>query len=79
MAAPFALLAVLLLAGFANGLLGIYQHFTGVVPTDPWVDPSQFPELKTRVVGTLINPQHFCRLSGAAFKHSRAVYKNNNR
>ena len=56
---PLLLLAVLLLAGFANGLLGIYQHFTGVVPTDPWVDPSQFPELKTRVVGTLINPNIF--------------------
>ena len=56
---PLLLLAVLLLAGFANGMLGIYQHFTGVVPTDPWVDPSQFPELKTRIVGTLINPNIF--------------------
>ena len=60
MAAPFAAFGRAF-AGrlFANGLLGIYQHFTGVVPTDPWVDPSQFPELKTRVVGTLINPNIF--------------------
>ena len=56
---PLQLLAALLVVGFANGLFGVYQHFTGVVPTDPWVDPSQFPELKTRVVGTLINPNIF--------------------
>ncbi len=56
---PLQILAALLAVGFANGLLGVYQHFTGVVPTDPWVDPSQFPELKTRVVGTLINPNIF--------------------
>ncbi|PWM79319.1 MAG: hypothetical protein DBY32_00140 [Phascolarctobacterium sp.] len=56
---PLQLLAALLIVGFANGLLGVYQHFTGVVPTDPWVDTAAFPELKTRVVGTLINPNIF--------------------
>lgn len=76
---PLLLLAVLLLAGFANGLLGIYQHFTGVVPTDPWVDPSQFPELKTRVVGTLINPNIFAGYLVLLLSIAVAVYKNNNR
>lgn len=56
---PLQFLAALLVMGMANGLLGIYQHFAGVVPTDAWVDPAQFPELKTRVVGTLINPNIF--------------------
>ncbi len=56
---PMQLFAAILIVGFANGLFGIYQHFTGVVPTDPWVDTAAFPELKTRVVGTLINPNIF--------------------
>ena len=61
---PLQLLAVLLLAGLANGLLGIYQHFTCVVPTDPWVGPFQFPELKPSVVRTLFTPTI---LSGVMF------------
>ena len=48
---PLLLLTVLLLAGFANGLLGIYQHFTGVVPTDVG-RPFAVSGTKTRVVGT---------------------------
>lgn len=56
---PLQFLVVLLITGLLNGLFGIYQHFTGVVPTDPWVDTAAFPELKTRVVGTLINPNIF--------------------
>lgn len=35
---------------------GIVQHFTGVVPTEAWVDNDAFPELKTRVISTLVNP-----------------------
>ena len=56
---PLQLIMVVMLVGCGEALYGIVQHFTGVIPTDPWVDAEVFPELKTRIVGTLVNPNIF--------------------
>lgn len=53
---PLQIISVFLgMSLFVSGY-GIVQHFTGVVPTEAWVDNEAFPELKTRVISTLVNP-----------------------
>lgn len=49
-------LAVLLLAGLATSLLGLYQYVAGVKTSLIWVDATQQPGLGTRVYGSLGNP-----------------------
>ncbi|WP_455651253.1 O-antigen ligase family protein [Phascolarctobacterium sp.] len=53
---PLQILSVFLGMSLLVSGYGIVQHFTGVVPTEAWVDNDAFPELKTRVISTLVNP-----------------------
>lgn len=53
---PLQLLSGFLLMSFFVTGYGIVQHFTGVIPTEAWVDTAAFPELQTRVISTLVNP-----------------------
>lgn len=50
------ILSIFLLVSFFVAAYGVVQHFTGVIPTEAWVDNEAFPELKTRVIATLVNP-----------------------
>ena len=53
---PLQIISVFLGMSLFVSVYGIVQHFTGVVPTEAWVDNDAFPELKTRVISTLVNP-----------------------
>ncbi len=53
---PLQLLSVVASMSLFISVYGIMQHFTGVVPTEAWVDHEAFPELQTRVISTLVNP-----------------------
>lgn len=43
---PLQIISVFLGMSLFVSVYGIVQHFTGVVPTEAWVDNDAFPELK---------------------------------
>lgn len=53
---PLQIVSTVLGMSFFVAGYGIVQHFIGVIPTEAWVDPNEFPELRTRVISTLVNP-----------------------
>lgn len=53
---PLQLLCALAVTALLESILGIGQKLFGVVGDEIWSDPDQFPDLKVRVYGTLVNP-----------------------
>lgn len=53
---PLQIISVVLGMSLFVAAYGVVQHFTGVTPTEAWIDNEAFPELKTRVISTLVNP-----------------------
>lgn len=53
---PLQLVSIFLGISLFVAAYGTIQHFTGVTAAEAWVDHDTFPELKTRVTSTLVNP-----------------------
>ncbi len=51
--------SAMLLAGFASGLMGIYQNIVGLESSVSWIDTEMFAEIGSRVIGPFDNPNVF--------------------
>lgn len=49
-------IALMVTAGFAVSIIGIFQYLTGLDTTALWIDQNLFGGIETRVYGTLDNP-----------------------
>ncbi len=52
-------MTLMVTAGFAVSVLGIFQYITGLDTTALWIDQNLFSGIETRVYGTLDNPNVF--------------------
>ena len=53
---PMQLLTAFLTVSVLVSVIGIFQKVFGITAEGIWVDPQQFPDIKTRVYSTLVNP-----------------------
>lgn len=53
---PMQLLTAFLAVSVLVSIIGILQKIFGITAEGVWVDPQQFPDIKTRVYSTLVNP-----------------------